>query len=299
MKIVTLVTFVLLSSSYGWCQQEDTNSSQTGQQRIIRYPIDPKATLYKHQSDYFIALFQLALQKSHSSLEVNYFFIPNVPQGRSATLIEDGVYDIHWLVTNNQRESKLAPIRIPLYKGLIGLRLAFVDKDKANLLAKSKTIAQLRKLIVGQGIDWPDTQILQNSKFNVFTTTKAESLFEMLSVGRIDYFPRSIVEIWAEQELMQNSDVVIDQHIAIFYPEAVYFFVRKNDAHLHQVIEQGLKAALDDGSFDRLFYQHFGDIINRANLDKRLIFELENPFLPLETPLSDTRMWINLKESLQ
>jgi membrane-bound lytic murein transglycosylase MltF len=93
--------------------------------------------------------------------------------------------------------------------------------------------------------------------------------------------------------------MVIDPYIALYYPTAVYFFVRKNDQQLHDAIESGLQIAIKDGSFDRLFYQYFGDLITKAKLNKRQIFEINNPFLPKETPLADTRLWFNLKEDLQ
>lgn len=295
---LTLFLLWLSYSSFGFCQQDLTTDSTTNS-RTIRYPINPKATLYKLQNEYFVELFQLALKKSQADFTSKIISIPTMPQARSVTLIEQGFYDIHWMVSNAEREAKLAPIRIPLYKGLIGLRLAFVNKNKPDFLAQATTSEHLRKLVVGQGRDWPDSQILQENRFNLLTTTNTDTLFELLSKGRIDYLPRSVVEIWNEQEVLGNANVTIDQHIALYYPTAVYFFVRKDDKELYSAIEKGLQTALDDGSFDRLFYACFGDLITRAKLNKRHIFELDNPFLPKETPLADTRLWFNIKQNFQ
>jgi hypothetical protein len=37
--------------------------------------------------------------------------------------------------------------------------------------------------------------------------------------------------------------------------------------------------------------QHFGDVLRRSQLDRRRIFEMTNPLLPAQTPLSDARLW--------
>ncbi|MDP5032271.1 amino acid ABC transporter substrate-binding protein [Paraglaciecola sp.] len=295
MKIILL----LVSLTYavqGACQQSDKRKPHHESTRIVYYPTNETDTLYNHQNEYFLALFKLALAKvPNAVMEIKYVSMPSVPQGRSAALIEEAFYDIHWMVSNTERETRLAPIRIPLYKGLIGLRLAFVNKNNPDLLADVTSQAQLQNLVVGQGRDWPDTQILLNSQFNLIATTNTNALFNLLTIERIDYFPRSVIEIWAEHALMQHAKVMVDPHIAIYYPTAVYFFVRKNDMHLHGVIEKGLQIAIDDGSFEALFTQHFGGLLKRANLAKRQIFELDNPFLPKETPLADARLWFDIK----
>ncbi len=44
-------------------------------------------------------------------------------------------------------------------------------------------------------------------------------------------------------------------------------------------IERGLKRAMKDGSFDSLFAQYYGKLVQRSHLDRRLVFDLENPLL--------------------
>jgi hypothetical protein len=51
--------------------------------------------------------------------------------------------------------------------------------------------------------------------------------------------------------------------------------------------------AIEDGSFDRFFYNHpdIKNVLTRADLKNRRIFELKNPVLPKDTPLNDKRLW--------
>ena len=55
--------------------------------------------------------------------------------------------------------------------------------------------------------------------------------------------------------------------------------------------ETGLQRALEDGSFKALFLSYHREYIDQANLQQRLIFPLDNPFLSPGTPAPDTRWW--------
>ena len=47
-------------------------------------------------------------------------------------------------------------------------------------------------------------------------------------------------------------------------------------------LEEGLQRTLADGSFDKLYSERFNEIIERAHLNDRIRFDLENPLLPPE-----------------
>tara|TARA_R110000868_G_scaffold121085_1_gene321307 strand:- start:863 stop:1777 length:915 start_codon:yes stop_codon:yes gene_type:complete len=260
----------------------------------IRYPMVVGTSLYQHQANYFIAVLKLALEKIDLPYHIEFVDIPTLAQTRSQSLLKQGFYDIHWLTTSNERESQLKPIRIPLYKGLLGLRIAFVHNTHKELFAQTNTLEQLRKFYSGQGRDWQDSQILLHHGFRLIEASSTAALFEMLQIKRIDYFPRSILEIWWESEKPETADLSIDPYIALYYPEAVYFFVHKDNTELHDNVSQGLKKAIADGSFQQNFEHYVGASIERAQLHKRQIFKLSNPFIPAETPLSESHLWYEL-----
>ena len=72
-------------------------------------------------------------------------------------------------------------------------------------------------------------------------------------------------------------------------------FVGNNNQKLHSILERGLQIAVADGSFDKLLYNHqiTKQIFEQANIDKRIIFDLQNPLLSLATQkiLNDTSLW--------
>jgi GR25 family glycosyltransferase involved in LPS biosynthesis len=85
----------------------------------------------------------------------------------------------------------------------------------------------------------------------------------------------------------------VETDLAIHYPAAGYIFTNKKNKKLYDRLERGFRMAVDDGSFDTLFYNHpdMKTVLEKANLKNRRIFELKNPLLPEETPLNDKRLW--------
>ena len=149
-------------------------------------------------------------------------------QGRALyELMQNEFVDIIWSMTSIEREKKLTPIRIPLYKGLIGSRLLLIntkDKSKFRDIHSKKDLLQF---YAGQGHDWPDTYILKNNDLPVVTSANYEGLFGMLLLDRFDYFPRSIIEIWDEAQAHISDEIIVEPNLIIQYPTASYFFVNK------------------------------------------------------------------------
>ncbi|MCF2947400.1 transporter substrate-binding domain-containing protein [Paraglaciecola aquimarina] len=296
-KIKYVIVFILCQSALLGLAISAAEAQQPELQ--VKYAkssnIDP---LYKKNTEYFYELFNLALQKSSTPYTVKTIRIPaSIEQDRSLILMNEGYYDAHWYTTNASRERELLPIRIPLFKGLIGLRLMFVHPDNVNMFADVNQVEKLKSYIGGQGRSWPDTTLLKSQGFHIETATGADGLLRMLNAKRIDYFPRSILEIWHEKNVIEDLDLAIDQHIAIRYPLAIYFFVRKDNQKLHDIIQLGLTNAIKDGSFDKIFNRYYSDIIEKSHLPKRKIFNLPNLNMTPATPLDKPELWYSIKNA--
>ena len=242
------------------------------------------------------------LELSFSKMDSPYILVKNnVPmlQGRAFKSLgdNDGI-DVVWSMTSKERESQYLPIRIPIYKGLVGLRLPLILKSSQQNFSITMTKQQLLSNIAGQGHDWPDTAILRAAGFSVLGPTTYDGLFGMLKKRRIDFFPRSVVEIWNELEIIQKkSNIVVEQNIALHYPTAMYFFVNKNNISLFNVIQSGLLQAIKDGSFEALVLSVHEPFIEKANLSQRKIFHLKNPTLPAQIPLENSSLWYQLPQN--
>lgn len=218
---------------------------------------------------------------------------PAMVQGRAIQELQrpQSQIDVMWTMTSVEREKLLLPVRIPLYKGLIGWRVALLHPDRSELLAKVDSVAALAKFSAGQEHDWPDTAILQRAGVPVVTTPDYEPLFSMLLQRRFDYFPRSVIEVSNEVRTHADLGLVIDRHILLRYPAAFYFFVRPQRPQLAHMLSRGLEKAIRDGSFDALFQQHNGITLKALALDKRRIIDLPNPLLPPTVPLQRKSLW--------
>ncbi len=161
------------------------------------------------------------------------------------------------------------------------------------MLAKVQSIDDLKNFWAGQRYDWPDTTILKANGLMVEAASDYDGLFQMLILGRIDYFPRSAREIWNEQAAHAPDGIVVDTHIALHYPSADYFFVNEKSKALHDAISIGLERALADGSFDAFFRQQIGPQLENAHFERRTIIELANPLLPPGVPLDRKELWFD------
>ena len=258
---------------------------------VVRY--NAPAAAEDQRSNYPLTLLEAALQRSGVAFSLEpteeWLF-----QNRAMTEIARGqLLDVIWTMTSDDRESMLRPIRIPLFKGLIGWRLPLVVQTSEQDLADVDSLSDLQKLVAGQGHDWPDTGILLHNGLPVEGVASYSLLFRMLAQRRFDYFPRSILEIWDEAEYHADSGIIVSPYLAIYYPAAVYFFVSHQNDALYNAIESGLEAMIADGSFDQLFFEWHREAIVQATLDQRTIIPLVNPLLPEQTPLERSELWFN------
>lgn len=248
---------------------------------------------YQQQARYEFGLqvMNLALSKLNTPYEIVSPKRQDVNEARGEALVINGYYDVEFLSTTTQRELQMIPIKIPIYQGLLGLRLLLVTPTGDSKIRKVSNLKGLQQYIGGHGLHWADLPVYAANNLKVVTAVEYEKLFEMLKKGRFDYFHRGANEIWGELERFPN-DFVIADNIMLFYPQPVYFFVSKRRPELAKQLEKGLQLAINDGSYKALFLSSYQDIITRANLSSRNLITLKNPTVPMGTPPIDTSWWM-------
>ena len=244
---------------------------------------------------YAIELLSLALKKAGAHYTVK-LTSEHMNQGRALLEIAlgKGKVDIMVTMTSKAREQQLLPILIPVSKGLVGWRVALLRADHADLFKNVRTLDDIKAFKAGQGHDWPDTETLRANSLPVHAVSGYDGLFSLLAAGRIDYFPRSMREIWPELDAHQK--LVVDPYVVLHYRTTDYFFVNRRNTKLAGEVQAGLEKAIADGSFDRLFYQHFAEPIRRARLDQRRVIELDNPLMSEATPVGRKNLWFSIAD---
>jgi len=216
-------------------------------------------------------------------------------EARYLAELRDGkLVNVAWSSTSNEKEAELLPLRIPLRKGILGYRIALIAKDNQAKIDEVKTLTELRKLSIGQGIGWGDVTLYLHNGINVYTSNY-DLLFKMVSAGRFDLFPRGISEIFSEFNIYSkdNPNLAIEKNLLIYYPWPYYFFFNKKDAALMKRVDVGIHIMMHDGSFDAIFRKYNNKAIEQANLKGRRVIKIENNLLPKETPLDDTSLWFD------
>ncbi|GBL03452.1 amino acid ABC transporter substrate-binding protein [Glaciecola sp. KUL10] len=244
------------------------------------------------RADYPRDLLELALSKTN----VRYVITPSegyLRQSKAIRKLKENIeINVVWSMTDRQREAEMTPIRVPIAKGLIGWRMLVTPKNSAFYRQEITNFVDLLSFIPVQGIDWPDTKVLQASGFNVATSQDMLEGYELVKRNEVDFFPRSVIEVLQELAAeQQGSGLAFKPKLVIRYPSAMYFFVNKRNKTLAKVIETGLNRAIDDGSFDELFLKYHGEMIKHFDLEQARVFQIENPLLPFQTPIFDERLW--------
>jgi hypothetical protein len=261
------------------------------------YGKTPGLVIYPgYESEYYISvLLKHVLSYSpDTAYEVRALGV-DIPKDRNFELLanNDGL-DVVFAGSNLEREQKYRAVHFPLLKGLYGWRIPLVRGTNKQLFANIHTLEQFKKLKPGQFHTWSDNLVLESNGITVVKGSDFEGLFGMLSKGRFDYFPRSILELDYDYSQHKNFNIAIDPHIIIRYPTAFYFYVRKENTELAQQLLQGLEMAHKDGSMNALFMRYYGEQVNAVKSAKRRLISLDNPLLPKETPLERKDLWIDL-----
>lgn len=270
------------------CANSQTVSVNQQPLKVI-YPKPERAQ--ESENWYPLVLLKFALE--HSGRDHTLESSVKMVQSRSLKELEQGdLVNVAWSMTSIERERVFNPVRIPIYKGLYGLRLLLTTQDKLAKFANVTNLYSLRNIDFIQGHDWPDTVIIRDNGLSVSTSTTYEALYNMLLKGRGDAFPRSILEVdWELEQLGQQTNVQVVPNIALSYPAAIYYFVNSKRPDIHHAIQSGLEKMHENGEFDRLFTQYFADTIKNANLDEKTIVRLKNTHMSKLTPLENNQLW--------
>lgn len=219
----------------------------------------------------------------------------NVSGARVNNDLKTGGLDVMWSMTSQQLEDEFQALYFPLFRGLLGMRVALIKAENRDLFVNVRNIEDLKRFSAGQGKTWPDTQILEANALNVVKILKYPNLFFMLEGGRFDYYPRGLNEPWAEIERHEALNLVVDSHVMLKYRAPLYFFVNKQNQQLAEQLSNVLDEMVRDGTFSQLFFDdvQVQSALTKANVQNRVIIELDNPQLSDNTPVGRKELWFD------
>ena len=265
---------------------------------FITLPAQSNEIMVNRVMDYNVLvadILNLILEKSGSTDSVKEIS-EMLPDTRLIEAIKSGKVDLLWAGGSPYMEEQLMPVRIPIFKGLLGHRIFVIKKENQSRFNGITTLGQLKQLTAGQGTQWGDTKVLQDANIPLITTLKYDNLFYMLEGERFDYFPRAVHEAWNEVDMRPDLNLAVEKNLLLIYPFAMYFYVSKNNQALHDKLSKGFEKAIADGSFDKLFFsdERIKNAIEKTNLKSRNVIRIDNPNMHPDTPMNRPEFWLDI-----
>lgn len=236
------------------------------------------------RQNYHYQLLDLALQKTietHGSYRLE-LAAEGANMKRSMRNVQQNRYQNYFLRQSVSTElmEKMEPVPFPVDRGIVGYRVAFTSVETKERLKSIKTISDLKKFSIVQGIGWLDTRILKSQGFTVETSSSYESMFVMVARDRADLFTRGANELLGEWQNHKNiPNLTYDESIVLYYPLPRFFFTTKGNKESAERVYSGLIKAYKDGSLIQLWQKNYAPSIAFTKLGKRKIFSVTNPLI--------------------
>lgn len=247
---------------------------------MVTYVAGESAADTRHA--YNKAALRLALEKTRPEYG-DYRMVP-APNMNTARALEEalrGTFPNLFVMTTFQNQlldSGLDYARFPVDMGITGYRICFVSPSVREAVAGSKTLEELRRFRIGQGVGWADVAILRHNRFNVVVVPRYEDLFLQVTNGNFDLFCRGINELEAEYSKRRATPGLdYDRRIAFHYPLPRFFFTAKCNRLALERVSKGLHMAYKDGSLSKLWREHYQHAVSFSKLKQRHVFLLETP----------------------
>lgn len=248
------------------------------------------------EADFSYKVLELALSRSGKRYALEPSALGRTTERRTvqAIMAGDGM-DVAMLGAKSSVDALLAPVPIPVDRGLLGFRVFVIRADRRADFSKVRTLADLRRQEALQGYSWADTDVMRASGLTVWTG-EYRQLYPMMAAGRADFLPRGAAEIYKEFDRVDGAGkgLAIEGEILLRYRFTPLFYVAKGNQELRGDIWRGFLEAYADGSYRRLFNSDpdVGAALDRIGLRRRRVIELPNPFLSPALARVDEKFWL-------
>jgi len=227
---------------------------------------------------FFLALLRTSLKQS--GIAVRLQSVPDMPNSRAESLLEDGQLDIQWLIRTPERDQRFLLVAQALTDGMIGKRIPMVPASRVSSYAGLRTLADWQRSgkVAAIGYGWADVVIWQHNGLAVSPQrTAIADVYRLVASGQrgLDYFPRGSIEVASEQAL--HAGLVPLPGVMLVYPQDFYFYVSPRRPQLQALLQKALQQAEQRGLRQRLFQQHYGAALAALAMDKRRAISLALP----------------------
>jgi hypothetical protein len=196
-------------------------------------------------------------------------------QPRLAVALRTRRIDVAALPSLHFDHVRLHHVPLPIRRGLLGVRLLLAREDDVARIAAVSSISALKKLKMGFGETWSETQQLRDLGFNIVGSADYTSMFELLRSGRVDYLSRSVAEVWEEvQNDKLAGGLAVVPGVAMFYPIDDYLAVSGSNTQMIRALETGVDQLLRNGEFWKVFNRFYRSVLTKTDISNRRILNV-------------------------
>ena len=206
------------------------------------------------------------------------------PGQKESLVFTEQDHDLFVTIAGNKKfeQDDMIVVPHPIAKNLLGYRIAIIREADAEKFNAVDQLKDIQKLTHGIPETWSDATIFRHNGFQVSEQGDFGNIFDRLAEGRFDYSAYGANEVLGiyDNRASKREGLVIEDNLVFFYPFPLVFYINPEQVEVAERVESGLQAIIDSGKLDRIYNQHYGNIVNELELNKRQLFILENPLIP-------------------
>ncbi|GGA74919.1 hypothetical protein GCM10011369_15970 [Neiella marina] len=206
-----------------------------------------------------------------------------LPKADDEGNVLNGYADLTVTVAGNSKFAGRAKVVIeqPIAKGLLGLRLLIIKRQRLAQFSNIHSLADLKPLRAGIPATWADAELFRANGCHVVERGSFEQIFERLKCDEFDYVSLGANEILDIYQNMAGDDpeLIIEPTLMLYYPFPLVFYVAPNQLALADMIRAGLNEIAGNGVLEQCFDDYYGFPVGQLNIHQRRAINLHNPLL--------------------
>ena len=270
-QFVSFVLLILAANSHSFAQTVFTYKSPESDTDI--------------RTTYEAAAMKLALDKTIAEFgPYDMQPTPRINTARSVQSIKSNSFQNYFATLGYDEDygtkEDIIYVRFPVDLGALSYRTCFMPENMKQKVSSIRTLADLRKLTMGQGRGWRDVKVLRHNGFHVEEIDTYDQIFKMTAAHRFDLFCRGASEIKGEYDTWKSlKGLAYDRTLLIYYSMPIFFYTNADNKLAAERLTKGFQKAYADGSLLALWRSQNQASIDFAQLNKRRIFRLDNPWV--------------------
>lgn len=246
--------------------------------------------------DYQVGALRLALEHAPGDHRLEVASIDLLTQGRLMDMLRQDKINVTLAGYNRAWEQEFLQVDFPLTRGLQGYRILVIPPALQPDMSNIQNVEDLKSYCIGSGANWQDTRILKQAGLCVEEAPQ-NVLFQMLEIGRFDMLHRAVHEALVGENTARMLDrgLVLERDLILRYKYDFFFYVRRQDKKLHDILEQGFQAAFYSGAFTEYFQSNpaIAAAMTHIRTSNRRIIDIDNVDLSGQTQENVQSFWLS------